>query len=176
MVAVGRRLPLGAPAGEQEAGAGGLDVDGLQQARHPAGGEEQAVEAAIGSSQACTSPRPVAGPGRRLGPVEDRRGEVRGGVRSASTSRAARISATSRTSSGLKPADAHAAARLAHHQPLRLEAPDGLPLTGTWLAPNSSATASCRRRDPRRQAPGDDALGQGPADPHGDRFVVWLSS
>ena len=49
MLVVRWRLPITAPGGEQEAGAGGVErVDRGQQSRHAARPEDQAVKPAIG--------------------------------------------------------------------------------------------------------------------------------
>lgn len=171
VIAVGRPFPFGPPAGEQEAGAGRVQiVDGAQQPRHAAGRQDQAVKTAVGLFPGVDVMGTVAGKVRLFGRVENGPGQMRRGIAQGECFQRGPhfgdLAHLVRREAG----DPHPAPRLALDQPLGLQAPERFAhrhMAGAEFLGDMILAQSRARLDPA----GDDAGGQFAADPDGKGFV-----
>lgn len=127
MIAIGRGLPFGSPTGEQEPGAGRVQiVDGPEQSGHPAGGQDDAMEGAICFFPRLHVARTISRPVRFLGLIEDSLGQMRNGIaKRQGFERGTHLRDLTHLFQ-TESCDTHTSAGLADNQPLRFQTAEGL--------------------------------------------------
>ena len=164
MVVIRPFFPAGTPGGKEKTGAGRMQIiDGGKQARHGAWGKDQPMEAAVGLLPGMDVGRGIALARRRLGGIENGGGHVPDGVFQRQHFEGGAHFGDFAHFGEIEGGNAHAPARLADRQPLRLQPAEGFPhrhvagleFLGDMVLPQARA---------RWQFAAHDALGEHPAD------------
>lgn len=175
MVAIGRNLPFGPPTGEEKPRTGRMQiVNGLEQPRHSARGQDDPVEAPVSRLPRLNVRRTIAGAVGLLGLIENSHGQMRHGIAQRQHLQRGAHLGDLPDLLNAEACHTNASARLADDQALRFQKSEGLAhrhmarteFPGNMLLPKPGAGLKGARNY---------ALCQYLTDPHGDCIVFGCS-